>query len=417
MHSRFVKLLVLGAVLLTALPVAALAQTSRVEGMAIQGDYIKDYTSIYTYPSQVLNVGNLVYGELGVATGGSPADRSVGAVMGDWWEGRYGTWGIHIRQIAPQIGQGTTSSSPSPGFVGSDPNTNTSEQFDLMWGRKMGTTNFGLRLHRAFGQLELDNVGINISNLEFDFTQFDPNLARNVLGLGGGIGWEMSPTTNVELAAQWQSRTFAIKDTNGVTLAEDDGQTTYQVAARAWWQWQPNVMVVPVFKWYSYDLSTSTGPPTPTIADNSLRGWQIGAASNWTIGSNDLFVMGVTFASNKVEQESDVFGAGFDRGEIIESFSPQVFAALETHANNWLTLRFGANKGAWHRLEFVDKDTPSNVTFSDSPFSMALGAGVKVGTLQLDAILNDEFPHNGLYFVSGNSTGPLFPKVTATYSF
>ena len=80
MHSRIVKLIVLSAIVLVALPVAALAQTSRVEGMSIQGDYIKDYTAIYGYPSQVSNVGNLVYGELGVATGGTPQDRSIGAV-------------------------------------------------------------------------------------------------------------------------------------------------------------------------------------------------------------------------------------------------------------------------------------------------------------------------------------------------
>jgi len=421
MHSRIVKLIVLGAILLMTLPVAALAQTSRVEGMSIQGDYIKDYTAIYGYPSQVSNVGNLVYGELGVATGGTPVDRSIGAVMGDWWEGRYGTFGVHMRQFTPQLGQGDATSSPAPGNFGSDPNFNTQEQFDLMWGKKFGTTNFGMRLHRSNGELELDNdpLGLgNISNLKFDFSQgisaASANLSRNVIGFGAGLGWEMSPTTNVELAAHYQSRSFEISDTNGVTVAESDGKTTYQVSARAWWQWQPNVMVVPVFKWYSYDLSTSAG----TVAtDNSLKGWQIGLAGNWTVGSNDLFVIGTTFASNKVEQEADIFGFGFANGSITETFSPQVFAALETHVNSWLTLRFGGNKGAWHRIELEDNSTPGNVILHDSPFAMSLGAGVKVGGLQLDGVLNDSFAHNGLYFVSGNATSPMFSKISATYSF
>jgi len=417
MHSRIVKMIVLGATLLMALPVAALAQTSRVEGMAIQGDYIKDYTAIYGYPSQIGNVGNLIYGELGVATGGGPVDRSVGTVMGDWWEGRFGTFGVHLRQITPQIGQGDATSAPGPGDFGHDPNFNTQEQFDLMWGRKMGTSNFGLRLHRSSGEVEIGNdfLGLgNVSNLKFDFTQADPNLSRNVMGLGAGLGWELSPTTNIELAAHYQSRSFEISDTNGVTVAESDGKTTYQVLARAWWQWQPNVMVVPVFKWYSYDLSTLAGT---TTANNSQKGWQLGMAGNWTIGSNDLFVLGATFASNKVEHEADIFGFGFANGEITETFSPQVFAALETHVNSWLTLRFGGNKGAWHRTEVIDRSTPGTLTLHDSPFSMSLGAGVKLGGLQLDAVLNDSFPHNGLYFVSGNATSPMFSKVTATYAF
>lgn len=419
MHSRMSKILVLGALML-ALPLVAMAQTSRVEGMAIQGDYIKDYTGIFTYTSGVSNVGNLVYGELGVSAGGAPTDRSVGAVMGDWWEGRYGTWAIHMRQFTPQMGQGDAEGgNPAPGNppLASDPNFNTSEQFDIMWGKKFGTTALGLRLDRSFGQVELDNdpVGLgNISNLEFDFTQFDPNLARNVLGVGVGLGFEMSPTTNIEANIMWQTRNFEIADTNGVTLTESDGKTAFQLAARAWWQWQPNVMVVPVFKWYSYDLSTNTGT---TSFDNSLKGWQVGLAGNWTIGSNDLFVLGTTFAQNKIEQEVDLFGAGFANGAITETFTPQVFAALETHVNSWLSLRFGANKGAWHRTEFEDDDTPSSLIIHDSPFSMSLGAGVKLGSLQLDAIMNDAFPHNGLNFISGNTTSPLFPKVTATYAF
>jgi spore coat protein U-like protein len=425
MHSRFVRFLFLGALLLMTLPVAAFAQTSRVEGMAIQGDYIKDYTGIYTYTSQVSNVGNLVYGELGVATGGTPVDRSVGAVMGDWWEGRYGTWAIHMRQFTPEMGQGDATSSPSPGNFGSDPNFNANQQFDLMWGKKFGTTSFGVQLHRSFGELEIDNdlLGLgNFGSLKYDYnfpsapTAATANLSRNVIGVAAGLGWEMSPSTNVELAAHYQSRTFELSDTNGVTIGEANGKSTYQIAARAWWQWQPNVMVVPVFKWYSYDLATSTGSPA-VVADNSLKGWQLGIAGNWTVGSNDLFILGTTFAQNKVEQEADIFGAGFANGTITETFSPQTFAALETHVNNWLSLRFGANKGAWHTIKVEDKSTPGSYTIHNSPFSMSLGAGVKLGSLQLDAIMNDAFPQNGLNFISGQTTSPLFPKVTATYSF
>jgi hypothetical protein len=420
MHSRNVKRIFLGVVLLVALPVVAFAQTSRVEGMSIQGDYIKDYTAIYTYPSAITNVGNLVYGELGVAVGGTPADRAIGAVMGDWWEGRYGVWGVHMRQFSPQLGQGDATSSPAPGQLGGDPNFNTSEQFDLMWGKKFGTTSFGLRLNRSFGELEMDNdpLGLgNFSNLKFDFTQADPNLARNVLGVGAGLSWELGPSTNLDIAAQWQTRTFELKDTTGVTVAEDNGKTAYQVAARMWWQWEPNVMVVPVFKWYSYNLSTNFPAPGPGATDNTVKGWQIGAAGNWTVGSNDLFVLGLTFAQNKIEQESDIFGFGFANGDITESFSPQIFAALETHVNNWLTLRFGGSKGAWYSFEVNDKSTPGSYTAHISPFAMSLGAGVKLGTLQLDGILNNQFAHNGLYFLSGNTTSPVFTKVSVTYPF
>src|SRR5262245_32355544 len=148
MNRRNVKTLVLGAALLMGLPVMALAQMSRVEGMALQGDYIKDWSGIFTYTSSVANVGNLVYGELGdVNTPGvGNADRSVGAVIGNLWDGRLGTWSIHLREQTPQLGQGNASSNPAPGVLGFDPNTHPFESFDLMWAKKFGTTSFGLRL-------------------------------------------------------------------------------------------------------------------------------------------------------------------------------------------------------------------------------------------------------------------------------
>jgi hypothetical protein len=410
------------SVLALTLPVAASAQTARVEGMTLQGDYIKDYTGIYTYPSQVPNVGNLVYGELGnLFSPPATFDRSVGAVIGNLWDGRLGTWAIHLREETPQLGQGDAFSQPAPGDLGFDPNVNTNESFDLMWGRKFGTTSFGVRVNRSFAEFESDIGGV-ITELEFDpaLAGLDgtPNTARNIFGLGVGVGFEINPTTMAEVALNWQNRTFVNNDPTVPVDGEEDNATAYQLAARAMWQWQPNVMLVPVFKWYSYDLST-TDNLTATSADNTLSGWQIGAAGNWTVGANDLFVLGLTFAQNRVEQEAGIFASTLPgvAEEITEALTPQLFAALETHVNTWLTLRFGASKGAWHKIEEEDETTGDNVEISDSPFDMALGAGVKIGTLQLDAIVNDLWPHVGPYLFGGTSAGPMFPKVTATYAF
>src|SRR6185436_4764951 len=158
-----------GAMLMLALPVVASAQMSRVEGMAVQGDYIKDWSGIFTYTSQVANVGNLVYAELGnVNFPPVTFDRSVGAVIGNLWDGRLGTWAIHLREQTPQLGQGDASSGSGPGAFGSDPNTNTSESFDIMWGKKFGTTSFGLRVNRSNGKV-LQEIGGVTSKLEADF--------------------------------------------------------------------------------------------------------------------------------------------------------------------------------------------------------------------------------------------------------
>jgi len=425
MSYRWLKLsLALSSALILALPVVASAQTSRVEAMSIQGDYIKDYTGIFTYVNDVASVGNLVYGELGNYAGANtPLDRGVGMVLGNLFDGRGGVWSLHLREFTPALGQGDVTSSPSPddtGVLGADPNFNTVEAFDLMWAKKFGTTSFGLRLNRSHGRLEDEPLGGPVTSFEYDYTQglaTNPNFARNVLGFGAGVGFELNPNSTAEVSVMYQKRTYEIDAPPAPTIS-DDGPTTFQVAARMMWQWQPNVMLVPVIKYHSIDLSETDGTPAGTF-DNKLTGWQAGIAGNWSLGTNDLFVLGMTFAQNKIDQEEDLFGAGFAVGKITETYTPQLFAALETHVNPWLTLRFGANKGAWHKVEFKGEDpgAEETVTLSDSPFNMSLGAGVKIGTLQLDGVLNQAIAQNGLYFISGSSNTPLASKVTATYSF
>lgn len=422
MRSRlFSKIAILTAAVAVMVPVAAWASTARVEGMALQGDYIKDYTNIYTYTSQVPNVGSVVYGELGnVLTNpntGDPytLDRGVGMVLGNLWDGRLGTWAIHLREETPALGQGDNFSQPAPGNFGIDPNTHTNESFDVMWGQKFGTTSIGLRLNRSYFRFQDDLPGVS-TNLKFDApSAFDPNFSRNIMGFGGGIGFEMNPNTSVEANLLYQSRTFTNQDPTVPVDTESDGPTTYQVAARMVWQYQPNWVIMPVFKWYSYDLSVKDNAGVGSVADGSLKGWQMGAASNWTVGSNDLLVLGVTFANNKVDDQGGVTGFG-PNAELNETFSPQVFAALETHVNSWLTLRFGANKGAFHQIKLENTVTPETIKMKDSPFNMNLGAGVQLGTLQLDAILSDVFPHT-LGWLGSGIPNVYFPKVTATYAF
>ena len=429
MRSRWIsRSWFLGVLLALAIPVVSHGQTARVQGMALQGDYIKDYTAIFTYPSQVSNVGNLVYGELGrivPSPGGDVSvDRGVGTVLGNLWDGRYGTWGVHLREFTPQLGQGDGTSTPNPGARGFDPNVNHNEAVDLMWGRKSGTTSFGLRFNRSFYKSRDVLPGV-LTTLEFDSAGAagrSANLARNILGFGGGVGFEMNPNTNVELSLLYESRTFEDSHPAPGPKSHEDKPSTYMVGGRAMWQWQPNVMVTPVFRWYSFDLSTKTDT---TVKDNTLTGWQAGVAGNWTLGTNDLMVLGLTFAQNRLDEQENLFGIAAPVGtpalaadlKVTETIAPQLFAALETHVNNWLTFRMGANKGVSQKATIEEKAGGRKIEKTLSSFRMNIGAGVKLGTLQLDALVNNSFPQTLGGFFSQTSDFVSFPKVTATYSF
>jgi len=201
------------------------------------------------------------------------------------------------------------------------------------------------------------------------------------------------------------------------------------------WKWQPNVLVVPVAKFYSFDLSQKTVTAgTPTTFDNSIKGWQAGVAGNWALGSNDLFVLGATVAQNKLDVQNDPFNLnngvlssfGFsDEFEATETFMPQVFMSLESQVNSWLTLRLGANKGVVHTYKVSDNATGASetLTLKDSPFNMAIGASVKAGALTFDAVLDDNFYNNPIAQLMGSDNAnyswndTAFNKVSVTYTW
>jgi len=469
MSSRMVKWLILASVLLIAFPVVAGASTSRIAGMGVQGDYIKDYTNIFGYPSCVPNVGNLVYGEFGVVTAVDEnyseyfqtEDRAVGAVLGNLFGGKYGTFGIHMREYSPALGTGFQPYLQHNGeldeylfgtgfetFYGNgldygqylDPNVPGStgytpyfngygvEAFDLMWGKKFNAMSLGLRLNRSAYKVTEDLAATTVDPAATSSQEGYAPDDRDVLGFGVGFGYEHSPTLQSELGFLYQSRTFKWENDGG-DVFENDGGGAYLFSGRMMWQWQPNVLVVPVVRYYSFDMSTAITNFGDTTGVDEMKqsGWQAGVAGNWTLNQNDLFVLGVTFASNTWE-ENGIPADPNDDMKWTESLMPTLFASLETKVNSWLTLRFGGRKGVFYSIKLEEKVVGETSTefvayerkVSGSPFQFFTGAGVKLGTLQFDATLAQDFFHNPATYVTGSPNGyfsPLFPKVTATYTF
>lgn len=446
-------------VLALAAPLAAQASTSRLQGMSLPGDYTTDYTAIYGWPSSITGVGSLVYGEVGsfrpqlapAAGGNALSERAMGTVLPNLWEGRFGVWALHLRELTPALGQGDAQTAPGTGNA-FDPNLHANQSIDLGWGKKFGTKSLGLRLTHSNNSLVEEVPGTTLTFKQDDALNSiidtgNPSQRRNVTGLGGGLGFDMNAKTTAEVSFLFESRTFENSASGtGAFKNHEKASGNFLVAGRLMHKAAPNLTLFPVVKYYSYDLSTThdvTGPPAVTVdSTNTMKGWQVGLAGNWTLGSNDLFVLGATVAQNKLDQQADLFGfVGDINGEgplapfnakatITETLMPQVFMALETPVNNWLTLRVGANKTLFRTVK-VEGTTGAGagkvnetLTYKDSPFSMNAGAGVKVGSLRFDAVLDANFFTNPVAQVLGNqnanysgNSGTVFSKVSMTYNW
>lgn len=383
---------------LAVIPAVAFASSSRIQGMNVPGDYVKDYTGIFTYVSGIGSVGNLVYVEPGNFT----TDNGMGAVLGNLWEGRLGTWGVNLRQFSPTLGQAFSADPLTTSLGASDPNSN-GEAFDLMWGHKMGTGSLGLRLNRSFISREV-TAGTAEGN---------GSNGRNVWGLGAGFGFAMNSNTDVEVSALFQNRSFKGTNLTSPDAAADDGGSTYMISARAMKKASGNLTLTPVVKYYKFDLSAQDVAAVST--DESMSGWQFGLAGNWALASDDLFVLGAQFVGNKHET---TVGTGPTNTDT-ETYYPNVFMALETHTNSWLTLRFGAQNAMMYSAKNESGAPAVTTTNKRHAFSYQIGATVKAGSMAFDAVLAPNFYNNPVAgtFNSGAGVGVPFSRVSATYSF
>lgn len=167
---------------------------------------------------------------------------------------------------------------------------------------------------------------------------------------------------------------------------------------------------------YSFDLSEVDNGAPAVATDAKLSGWEVGGAGNWSIGSDDLLVFGVQVVGNHFES---TVGAA-PKQDINETFYPNAFLGLETHVNSWLTLRFGAQNAVMYSLKLENSPLVPNspTTIKQHVFNFNMGAGVKLGSLMLDATLAPGFWNNPVAAVWNNGlAGDPFPRVSATYSF
>ncbi|MCC6652526.1 MAG: hypothetical protein IT348_15350 [Candidatus Eisenbacteria bacterium] len=379
------------------LPVVAVASTARLRGLNAPGDYVKgEDTGMFTYLSGVNSLGNLVYVEAGSYYSYTDlTDHAVGAVLPGLFDGRFGVWSFNLRQEAPALGQTTLGASLNPGDGAQDGNQ-VGEAFDILWGHKLGSGSFALRVNRSFEST--DN-----GTLE---TEGQSNGSRNVMGLGAGYGWDFNPSTQVEVAALLQNRTFD----QGPSGFSNDGTSNYLIAARAFHKASGNLTVIPVIKYFSIDRGFKNNA-TDAITTNKRTGWQAGLAGNWNVGTDDLLVFGFQVAQNRDDRG--------DGNKDTETLFPNVFLALETQVNPWLAFRAGAQNPMF--LTYKDETSTTEITSKGHYFTFNLGATVKLGNLELDAVLDPAFLQNPFAQLMGGASAyydgenVAFPEVSATY--
>lgn len=439
MRSLFTKF-ALAATLVTMLPAAAQASQARVDALGLQSDYVQDYVNIIYYPSTIVRYQHLAYGDLGIkdVTGGDLADfednnllpfqtqnssRSLGAYVSPRW--LPGVWGVQLNENRSQL---------SPAFGAQYLDRNRNEGFTILWGQQFGDLGIGAHLSNANSSLRdgdsedapipptapVPVIPLTNGRQAMNAINFIAGAQpRNSTGIGAGasFGWDMSGRRHTaDIGLQYRFMEFK-NEVTGVSVNESDGNMAYAINGRVQMAISDNSYLVPVINYYRSDLGTQftdvVTPANNTSFDNSVSGFQFGLSEAWVLRETDLLMLGLSFTTETVDWDDPAtYGEPFEANY---SQTPSLFGSLEVHPTNWLHVRAGAAKPMWSKLEFSDPAAAGMIEIQDSPIQYALGLGFRIGgRLDLDALLNQDFPFTGTWIGSGTTEVP-FSRLSATY--
>ena len=443
-QRKLIALLSLVAVLALTAGVT-FASPSRTD--ALMGDvsslrvFTDDYANIYTFPTSVVRQNNLVLADLGTNSGGGvnsvSFDDQTFTLIRNF--PRFGAIAFDMKQSALN--------SPNSSVLGH-------EQLDLIWGRGFEKIDLAVRMDISNSKFEASTTtapttsSISYSGSDYIFSSpypfgglapniiLDADVELNTWGITPALAFHMENDNRIEGALTYRTYTLDRSEASNVVGAvnekwEDGGNASYALIARGVFNQNDKNTWYPVVSYQKDDLSweiTNAGGNAGVTrsADEKYTNYAAGISNNMKVNDNNLLIWGVVGGQTKHEYDrgDDNTGAGpTDATKSLEdkvTYLPVVFAGVETNATRWLTVRFSASRATW-TTKYTETffGTPATVDTEKergSDFGFALGTGIRWNNLDIDMVMNEEFPLSGGYILSGNEATP-FTRVSATYHY
>ncbi|MCI0330934.1 MAG: hypothetical protein L0196_08310 [candidate division Zixibacteria bacterium] len=412
--SKRLILLTIGVLLLAAL--SAWATESRVFTMGRSGLYLKDDAGIFFYPGTMPMYKNMI-----IAEHYTNSDTSVSSSVGPFSYGSFRRAGI----ILPVWNNGTLAV-----FAGDG-----SESFLVGGGGTFIAPNsrflvgYGLNAGNATVGFQFDYSGVRDEDPDAVPQPFQADIfTANTWGFGVGLSTPMGDLNSLDLGFRLRIGSFEWKlDTTATDniLAASDGNTTLSFTVRDYYALNDFVNLVPVGVLgisTQKDVDSTTAPAERF--KRSLTAIEVGLGIQTKPSENSEIIGGVGYRSGKLT-EKQLTTAGGDSLEesTTETSLPFAFLGFEAQVKSWMHFRLGVNKdivtiknknelpastGAPDRDESKD---------SESPLHYAVGVGIHAGPVTMDASVSNDFFTEGPNFLSGQTSGDLFPRISFVYNF
>lgn len=396
-------LVVLALAMTAAFAMPAEATQARVGALGGYGRYLEDDFNIFEWPATLPAYGNMVWIELMTEQwwfdDDCPEDLdcyeiipAIGAsyMLGE--DGAYGTLAMFFYEYSEPMhpfwntGWGVDWNTDNP-FMWAN-----AHKFHVLYGYAMEGLSFGLALTRSDDSYKFEDGTSN---------EYHDAYSTVSAGVRFDVGDKAYADINFELGMGSSSYDAPWSSYGEIT---EDGNMTYGVKARMFYEWNETVTLVPYFGWTSFDFSFKADS-----ADYNDSYWgdkgtmmEIGIGANIAVNEDNLLLFAIEPFSYAKREASEI-PSGVD-GDWTSTYTvmPRFILGLESDIKDWLTFRMGGVHELVKREDnSCNEDPDGTCTGTWSDFCYYMGLGFHVGDWDIDCVLNNTTPFRLGYWLTG----------------
>ncbi len=414
------RLILLTIGILTLFALSAFATETRVATMGNGGLYLKDDAGIFFYPGTMS-----MYQKMVIAEHVGNFDASF---HNQFHYSDFGRVGI----IMPAFGSGTLAifagedqehfnaggTFPGPGFI--EPTTR------FLVGYGMNTGNSSLGFQADFSGVHSENGPGPVQ------TGTNEVFSASTWGFGFGLSTPMGDLNNLDFGFRIRIGSFEEKldSSTEVLTNKSDGNMALSFVLRDYYALNDYMNLVPAGALgIASEKNIEYSGADSNLFKFNTTSIEVGLALQTKPTENSEIIGGAGYRTSKFREKMFDDASGGDT--LISDFTttntdmPFAWLGFETQVKSWMHFRLGVEKAISSFKEKAEKpvaaatadEERNELKFTDSPMSYAVGVAFHAGPVTMDAQVANDWWNQGPNFLSGQTNGDMFPRVSFTYNF
>jgi hypothetical protein len=290
------------------------------------------------------------------------------------------------------------------------------DKFSLVYAHKFEKMRLGIMFNTMGASYKETN------SEDYDPT-YNLELKTGIMSLTGGFSMDIGEGHELDLAVSYSHATFKWSDNSydPATITTPDGGNSFGGTGRLMYKWNDQVTLIPAISFGTGSIGNKWSDSYPYGEKDSRTMFNFGLGCNYKPNEKFELISALGLYYDREKYNYTYYYGTIDDNETYSEFEmPYFLMGMDLNVKSWLNFRLGINKeleslkGTYDSGELTGDDIWK---WTSAPFEYTLGAGIMLGDLQFDCMVNTDFLNNGPYWISGAETYTMFPQISIKYNF